>query len=157
MQALFLHSPTHGSVQQHHHHQCHSLSIVIHPYHPFAPFSKAPSTTNTPCSLLSVSCFPSTPHTALPCHHPQHGCLSTQTNTTYHQSNHIITTNAVVKCQHTTQVKCCEPCVAFNKVCDGLDTFPSNLIACGKSNIVSFMPSDTHDVRFCCGVLRPLR
>ena len=129
MQALFLHSPTHGSVQQHHHHQCHSLSIVIHPSHPFVPLSKAPSTTNTPCSLLSVLCFPSMPHTALSCHHPQHGCLSTQTNTTCHQSNHFITTNAIVKCQHTAQVKCCEVHAVFNVVCDFLDTFTSNLIS----------------------------
>ena len=157
MQALFLHSPTHDSVQQHHHHQSHSLFIAIHPYHPFVPFSKAPSTTNTPCSLLSVSCFPSTPHTALPCHHLQHGCLSTQANTTCHQFNHFITTNAIVKCQHTAQVKCCETCCHHNKVCDGLDTFTSNLVPCGQSNIVPFMTSDTHDARFCCGVLRPLR
>ena len=33
MQALFLHSSTHGSVKQHHHHQSHSLFIVIHPSH----------------------------------------------------------------------------------------------------------------------------
>ena len=157
MQALFLHSPTHGSVQQHHHHQCHSLFIVIHPSHPFVPFSKAPSTTNNPCSLLSVLCFPSTPHKALSCHHPQHGCLSTHTNTTYHQSNCFITTNAIVKCQHTAQVKCCQAYGVFNKACDFLDAFPSNVIACGQSNIVPFMKSDTHDARFCCDVLRPLR
>ena len=157
MQALFLHSLTHGSVQQHHHHQCHSLFIVIHPYHPFVPSSKAPSTTNTPCSLLSVLCFQSTPHTALSCHHPQHGCLSTQTNTTCHQSSHFITTSAIVKCQHTAQIKCCQACGHHNIGCDVLDTFPFNSIPCGQSNIVPFMTSDSHDEHFCCDVLRPLR
>ena len=157
MQALFLHSPTHGSVQQHHHHQCHSLSITIHPSHPFVPFSKAPSITNTPCSLLSVLCLPSMLHTALSCHHPQHGCLSTLTNTACHQSNHFITTNAIVKCQHTAQVKCCETCAHHNIVCNFLDALTSNLIPCGQSNIMPFMTSDTQDTLFCCCVLRPLR
>ena len=40
MQALFLHSSTHGSVQQHHHHQSHSLSIAIHPSHPLCHSQK---------------------------------------------------------------------------------------------------------------------
>ena len=115
-------------------------------------FSKAPSTTNTPCSVLSVLCFPSMPHTTLPCHHPQHCCLSTQTNTTYHQSNHFIKANTIAKCQHTAQVKCCQTCIHDGIVCDVLDTFTSNLIPCGQSNIVPFMTSITHDARFCCGV-----
>ena len=69
-------------------------------------------------------------------------------NTTCYHSNHFITTNATVKCQHTAQVKCCQACAAFNKVCNVLDTFTSNLITCGQSNIMPFMTSSIHDARF---------
>ena len=157
MKALFLHSPTHRSVQLHHHHQCHSLSIPILPSHPFVPFSSRAIHNKHPMSsFVSVVFSINASHsTFIP---------SSPTLLSVHRNKHKMTpvqpihhNNALVKCQHTAQVKRCEPCAAYQKCCNRLDTLPSNSIACAQSITALFVTSKHSICMLCCGVFVPLR